>query len=103
VRHEAHTVRIVGAGDVENEVQKKWGPAHNKNSNQYSESDGPFHVGPLANGASPWKNCYLLDMHSSHHEHVNIKGCHENEHGEEHADKADDDNAAVRVNDEQNA
>lgn len=103
VGHEAHTVRVVGAGNVENQVQEKRSPAHNKNSDQDGESDGPFHVGPLANRASSWKNCNLFDMHPSHHKHVDIEGCHENEHSEEHANKADDDNTAVRVNDEQNA
>lgn len=103
VGHETNTVRVVGAGNVENQVQEKRSPAHNKNSDQDGESDGPFHVGPLANRASSWKNSNLFDMHPSHHKHVDIEGCHENEHSEEHANKADDDNTAVRVNDEQNA
>lgn len=103
VGHEAYTVRVVGAGDIENQVEEKRSPAHNKDSNQNGEGDGPFHVGPLADRASPRKNSNLFDVHPCHHKHMDIEGCHENEHSEEHANETDDDNTTVRVNDEQNA
>lgn len=78
VGHKTHTVWVVGARDIENQVEEKWGPAHNKNPNQDGQSDGPLHVGTLTNRASSWKNGNLFDMQSGQHEHVDVEGSHEN-------------------------
>ncbi|KAJ1201142.1 hypothetical protein NDU88_004957 [Pleurodeles waltl] len=103
VRHEAHTVRVLGAGDVENEVEKEGRPAHHEHPQQDGQRDGALHVGALADGAPAGQDGNALHVQPGQHEHVHVEGRHERQHGKEHADEADDDHGAVRVDDEQDA
>lgn len=103
VRHEAHTVWILGTRDVEYQVEEEWGPADDEDPNEYGQGNGTLHVGPLADGAGAREDGDSLDVQSGHEEHVDVERSHEGQHGEEHGDEADDDSSTVRVNDEQDA
>ena len=103
VRHETHAVWVLGTRDVEYQVQEEGGPADNKDPDQYGQGNRPLHVGALADGAATWQDRDPLNVESGHEEHVDVERRHESQHGEEHGDEADDNSAAVRVNDEQDA
>lgn len=95
MRHEAHAVGVLGAGDVEYQVQEEGGPADDEDPDQDGQRDRPLHVGALADGAGAWQDRDPLNVEPGHEEHVNIERRHESQYGEEHGDEADDDSAAV--------
>lgn len=84
-------------------MEKERGPADNKDSNQDGQGNRPLHVGTLADGPCAWEDSNPLNVKPRHQEHVDIERGHENQHSEEHGNEADDDSAAVRVNDEEDA
>lgn len=95
MRHEAHTVWILGTRDVEYQVKEKRGPANNKNPNQDGQGNRPLHVSALADGAGARQHGDPLNVKPGHEEHVDIQRGHESQHGEEHGDEADDNNTTV--------
>lgn len=103
VGHKAGAVGVPGAGDHEDEVEEKGGPAHHKHPKEDGEGDGAFHVGPLLDGRVARQCRDALHMQASQQEHVHVERCHEDQHGEEHGDEADEDGGALRVDDEQDA
>lgn len=76
-------------------MEEEWRPADHKDPNQYGQGDRPLHVGTLADGAGAREDSDPLHVKPGHEEHVDIEGGHESQHGEEHADEADDDHAAI--------
>lgn len=103
VGHEAHAVEVPWAGDHQNQVEEERGPADNEDAQQDGEGDGPLHAGPLVDGVVAGQSGDALDVRASQHEHVAVEGGHDEKHGEEHGDQADDDGSGVGVDDEDDA
>lgn len=98
--HEAHTVQVAWTGDHQDQMEEEGCPADNEDSQEDSECNGPFHAGPLVDGVVTRKSSNPLDMRTGQHKHVAVKGGHDEKHGKEHGDQADDDRGGFRVEDE---
>lgn len=100
VGHEAHAVQVPRAGNHQDEVQEEGSPADDEDPQQDGQRDGPLHAGPLVDGVVAGQSGDALDVRARQHEHVAVEGGHDEQHGKEHGDEADDDRRGVRVDDE---
>jgi len=100
VGHEAHAVEVPRARDHQNQVEEEGSPADDEDPQQDGERDGALHAGPLVDGVVAGQGGDTLDVGTRQHEHVAVEGGHDEQHGEEHGDQADDDGGGVRVDDE---
>ena len=98
--HEAHAVEVPRTGDHQDQVEEEGRPADDKYPQQDGQCDGPLHTGPLVDGVVAGQGSNALDMRTRQHEHVAVEGGHDEQHGEEHRDEADDDRGGVWIDDE---
>ena len=103
VGHEAGAVGVPGAGDHEDEVEEEGRPAHHEHPEEDGEGDGALHVGPLVDGRVAWQRRDPFHVQAGQKEHVHVERCHEDEHGEEQGDEADEHRGALWVDDEEDA
>ena len=95
VGHEAHAVEVPRTGDHQDQVEEEGRPADDKYPQQDGQCDGPLHTGPLVDGVVAGQGSNALDVRARQHEHVAVEGGHDEQHGEEHRDEADDDRRGV--------
>lgn len=93
--HEAHAVEVPRTGDHQDQVEEEGRPAYDKYPQQDGQCDGPLHTGPLVDGVVAGQGSNALDVRTRQHEHVAVEGGHDEQHGEEHRDEADDDRGGV--------
>lgn len=93
--HEAHAVEVPRTGDHQDQVEEEGSPADDEDPQENGQSDGPLHAGPLVDGVVAGQGSDALDVRACQHEHVAVKGGHDEQHGEEHGNQADDDRGGV--------
>lgn len=77
MRHKAHAIKVSGTGNHKDEMEEKWSPADNEDSQKDSQGDGCFHAGSLVDGVVAWQSGDAFDVRTCQHEHVTVKGGHE--------------------------
>lgn len=100
VRHEAHAVEVPGARNHQDEVEEEGSPADDEDPQQDGQRDGSLHAGSLVDGVVAGEGGDALHVRARQHEHVAVEGGHDEQHGKEHGDQADDDRGGVWVDDE---
>lgn len=100
VGHEAHAVDLPWTGYHQDEMEEEGSPAEDEDPQQNGQCDGALHACPLTDGVATGESSNALDMRARQHEHVAVKGCHDEQHAEEHGHKADDDRGGIGVDDE---
>ncbi|KAG7223520.1 hypothetical protein INR49_015460 [Caranx melampygus] len=93
----------VAHDEDEDQVEEEGSPADDEDPQQDGERDGALHARSLVNGVVAGQGGDALDVRAGQHEHVAVEGRHDEQHGKEHGDQADDDWGGVRVDDEDNA